>query len=81
MSDLFLDNLSEEMNMVLNVLWDVDRSISISELTDAINEKYHKNWNKTMVREVADVLVYKDYAQKERHLWNVSYRALSEDSI
>ena len=43
MDGVFLDNLSDAGNMILNILWDRNREMAADELSEAVKEVYQRN--------------------------------------
>ena len=39
MESVFLDNLPDTANMILNILWDRNEEMCTAELTEAVNEE------------------------------------------
>lgn len=46
LESVFLDNLPDTANMILNILWDRNEEMCTAELTDAVNEVYNRRWEK-----------------------------------
>lgn len=46
MESVFLDNLPDTANMILNILWDRNEEMCTAELTEAVNEVYNRRWEK-----------------------------------
>lgn len=46
MESVFLDNLPDTANMILNILWDRNEEMCTDELTEAVNEVYNRRWKK-----------------------------------
>ena len=42
MESVFLDNLPDTANMILNILWDRNEEMCTAELTEAVNEVYNR---------------------------------------
>lgn len=74
--DVFLDNLPESANMILNTLWMNNRRMLVSELTEEVNKRYQKGLNENDVKEFANLLVRADYLEKKFHKFKVYYSAL-----
>ena len=67
MESVFLDNLPDTANMILNILWDRNEEMCTAELTEAVNEVY------------INLLIRMDYVEKKRHGLRVYYTALGSD--
>lgn len=63
--DEFLDNLPDTANMVLNILWDENREMRLSEITDAVNKKYGTNWKDADIKQFLNLLIRAMYAEKK----------------
>ena len=48
MESVFLDNLPDTANMILNILWDRNEEMCTAELTEAVNEVYNRRWEKDL---------------------------------
>ena len=77
--DVFLDNLPDTANMILNVLWSNNRAMSVPELTEKVNEIYHKSWDNDHIKAFAKLLVTSDYIEKKYHGFKTYYVALGAD--
>lgn len=73
MESVFLDNLPDTANMILNILWDRNEEMCTAELTEAVNEVYNRRWEKGLIQE------WMDYVEKKRHGFRVYYTALGSD--
>lgn len=51
MESVFLDNLPDTANMILNILWDRNEEMCTAELTEAVNEVYNRRWEKGLIQE------------------------------
>lgn len=49
MESVFLDNLPDTANMILNILWDRNEEMCTAELTEAVNEVYNRRWEKGLI--------------------------------
>lgn len=76
MDDVFLDNLPDTANMILNVLWSKEEEMSIVELMEAVNGEYHTRWTKEDIRRFANLLVISDYAEKRHRGWKTYFAAI-----
>ena len=54
MESVFLDNLPDTANMILNILWDRNEEMCTAELTEAVNEVYNRRWEKGLIQEFID---------------------------
>ena len=74
-----MDNLSDGINMILNVIWDRNREMSVDELTEAVGAEFHRKWEKDEVQKFADYLVKTDYIMRKRHKLRPYYIAIGAD--
>lgn len=79
MDCVYLDNLSDTANRVLNVLWDRNDEMSMEELLDAVNTEFHLHKEKSDITEVVRYLVRQEYIEKKRHGLKVRYIALGAE--
>ena len=79
MESVFLDNLPDTANMILNILWYRNRGIRTNELTQAVNETYHRAWENEVIQEFANLLVGRGYVEKKRRGLRIYYMALGAD--
>lgn len=79
MEDVILDNLPSTANMILNILWDENREMTVPELMEAVNRQYHTHWEKNDIKQFADYLVQSDYVEKRYHRLKAYYIALGAD--
>ena len=79
MESVFLDNLPDTANMILNILWDRNRGMRTNELTQAVNETYHRAWENEVIQEFANLLVGRGYVEKIRRGLRIYYMALGAD--
>lgn len=77
--DVLLDNLPETANMILNVLWNYNRKMTVPELTEKVNEQYGKSWTKDHIKQFANLLVSSDYVEKKHRGLKTYYIALGAD--
>ena len=61
MESVFLDNLPDTANMILNILWDRNEEMCTAELTEAVNEVYNRRWEKGLIQEFINLLIRMDY--------------------
>lgn len=57
MESVFLDNLPDTANMILNILWDKNEEMCTAELTEAVNEVYNRRWEKGLIQEFINLLI------------------------
>ena len=79
MESVFLDNLPDTANMILNILWDRNEEMCTAELTEAVNEVYNRRWEKW-----SDTGIYQSadpdgLCGEKRHGFRVYYTALGSD--
>lgn len=79
--DVYLDNLPQTANYILNILWDRNREMTAVELTEAVNSEYDKNWEKADVQKFIDLLVTEDYVVRKRRGLRVCYHALGMEYV
>lgn len=79
MESVFLDNLPDTANTILNILWDRNEEMCTAELTEAVNEVYNRRWEKGLIQEFINLLIRMDYVEKKRHGFRVYYTALGSD--
>lgn len=60
MESVFLDNLPDTANMILNILWDKNEEMCTAELTEAVNEVYNRRWEKGLIQEFINLLIRMD---------------------
>lgn len=81
MDGVFLDNLSDAGNMILNILWDRNREMGADELSEAVKEVYQRNLEPRVIRKNANLLVRQGYVQRRRHGVKVYYIALGAEEV
>ncbi len=64
--DVFLDNLPQTANYILNVLWDRNVQMTVAELTEAVNDKYGTQWERKDIQKFVRALVNGDYLDAKR---------------
>lgn len=79
LESVFLDNLPATANMILNILWDENREMTVAELTEEVNRKYQMRWEKRDIKEFADYLVHSDYVERHYRRFKAYYIALGSD--
>lgn len=79
MGDVILDNLPDTANIILNILWDENREMTVHELTEAVNREYHTHWGKNDIKQFAEYLVYADYVEKRYRRFKAYYVALGAE--
>lgn len=78
---VLLDNLPDTSTFLLNILWDEGKPMLSTELMEAVNQRFSKNWTKREIKQFLDLLVEKDYITAKRKGLKVYYAALSEEDI
>ena len=81
MDGVFLDNLSDAGNMILNILWDRNREMGADELSEAVKEVYQRNLEPRVIRKNANLLVRQGYVQRRRYGVKVYYIALGAEEV
>lgn len=69
MESVFLDNLPDTANMILNILWDKNEEMCTAELTEAVNEVYNRRWEKGLIQEFINLLIRMDGLCGEEKAW------------
>ncbi len=59
---VFLDNLPETANQILNVLWIENREMSVEEMTERVNQEFSTNRDWETVKQFLKMFVKWDYA-------------------
>lgn len=67
---VMLDTLPEKANLILNILWDRNHPMSVTELIEALKEE---------VQDYLRFLLASDYAEKKRKGLKVLYAALGSE--
>lgn len=62
----FFENVPDLANLVLRVLWNAKREISIADITQVVNEKYGACWSEETITELLSLLIYKNYKEEKR---------------
>ncbi len=63
---VMLDTLPEKANLILNILWDRNHPMSVTELIEALKEEFSLNCEKEEVQDYLRFLLASDYAEKKR---------------
>lgn len=79
MESVFLDTLPDAANMILNILWERNEKMCTAELMAAVNEIYHRRWEKRFIQESVNLLIRMDYVKKKRQGFHVYYIALGTE--
>lgn len=77
--DVFLDNLLQTANYILNVLWDKNVPMTATQLTEAVNSEYETQWERKEIQEFIKLLVTEDYVDVKRKGLRLYYYALGID--
>lgn len=62
---VMLDTLPEKANLILNILWDRNHPMSVTELIEALKEEFSLNCEKEEVQDYLRFLLASDYAEKK----------------
>ena len=76
---VMLDTLPEKANLILNILWDRNHPMSVTELIEALKEEFSLNCEKEEVQDYLRFLLASDYAEKKRKGLKVLYAALGSE--
>ena len=76
---IYLDNLPETANVILNILWNENRRMTAEELAERVNRENHTRWTCREIRRFAEYLVRMDYAKRCYLGFQVSYMALGTE--
>ena len=71
-----LANLTDCEQMVMKTVWDAEEELSMIEITQRVNETYHKEWKTQTVSTFLARLVRKGYLQNYRKGRVFFYRSL-----
>ena len=63
---VMLDTLPEKANLILNILWDRNHPMSVTELIEALKEEFSLNCEKEEVQDYLRFLLASDYVEKKR---------------
>jgi predicted transcriptional regulator len=74
-----LDNIPETACRVLNVLWQQNCELTVSELTETVNEIFGTSWSKGDIRQFVTLLVMEEYVERRRRGLRSYYIALGAD--
>lgn len=74
--EVFLDNLPRTANLILNVLWDRNKAMTVAELTEAVNGEYETHLEKSVIQKFVRVLVNGDYVDVKRRGFRAYYQPL-----
>lgn len=59
-------NLTNCEEMVMKTIWDAERELDLSDITQRVNEAYHKEWKPQTVSTFLAKLVRKEYLRHYR---------------
>lgn len=79
---VMLDTLPEKANLILNILWDRNHPMSVTELIEALKalkEEFSLSCEKEEVQDYLRFLLASDYAEKKRKGLKVLYAALGSE--
>ncbi len=78
-----LKNLTDCEQLVMKTLWDAERELSLMEITQRVNETYHKDWKPQTVSTFLARLVGKSFLESHRQGRLFFYRilVLQEDYV
>ena len=76
---VMLDTLPEKANIILNILWDRNHPMSVTELIEALKEEFSLSCEKEEVQDYLRFLLASDYAEKKRKGLKVLYAALGSE--
>lgn len=71
-----LENVPEEANHLLNLLWDRDRKMSLEELSEGLVSEYSMSLAQEEVKNQMELLVDMDYAEHKDEREDIYYVAL-----
>ncbi|MBP3489050.1 MAG: hypothetical protein J6K53_11705 [Roseburia sp.] len=71
-----LENVPEEANHLLNLLWDRDRKMSLEELAEGLVSEYSMSLTQEEVKDQMELLVDMDYAEHKDEGEDIYYVAL-----
>lgn len=80
-NEVFLDNLPRTANLLLNILWDRNRAMTLDELTEALNVEYEVDVDRKRVLEFVKALVNHDYVNKRWKGFHIYYSALGMEDV
>ena len=63
---VMLDTLPEKANLILNILWDRNHPMPVTELIEALKEEFSLSCEKEEVQDYLRFLLASDYAEKKR---------------
>lgn len=74
-----LDNIPATANSLLNILWEQNRAMTLSELTKLYNQSTSKSWSQREIRHFLNLLIRFDYIESKRHGLALYYSALGSE--
>lgn len=74
-----LENLPATANCLLNILWEQNHSMTVTELTELCNQSTSKSWSKQEIKQFLNLLVRYDYVEAKRHGLKIYYSALGSE--
>lgn len=74
--DVFLENLPQTANHILNILWDRNTPMTVAQLEEAVNTEYEMQWSRKEIQQFTNVLVRQDYVATKRKGFRLFYYAL-----
>lgn len=80
-NDVILDNLPQTSNLLLNILWDRNKAMTLDEMTEVLKAEYEVDMDRKRVSEFVRVLVFGDYVNKRRKGFHVYYSALGMEDV
>lgn len=80
-NEVFLDNLPRTANLLLNILWDRNKAMTLDELTEVLNAEYEVDMDRKRVLEFVKALVNHDYVNKRWKGFRVYYSALGMEDV
>lgn len=80
MSDYIqLENIPATANSLLNILWEQNRSLTATELTELYNQRSLNARSKQEIKKFLNLLVRYDYVEGRRHGLKIYYSALGSE--
>lgn len=71
-----LENLTACEQLIMKTVWDAERELGLMEITQSVNEAYHKDWKPQTVSTFLARLVKKEYLESHRQGRVFYYRIL-----
>lgn len=79
--DVFLENLSQTANHILNIMWDRNVPMTVAQLTEAVNAENGTQWGRKEVQQFVNILVKRDYVTTKRKGLQVFYYAVGREEV